>query len=121
LGTKLKKIFLFCCFCTKQKQQQKWRVSLHLSTEEHITHTKRIDKNLLNDIGLEVCYTQPISVETIIVQLCIYTTSQAKAAEQASISVQNKVNLQALPVRAYLDQTVVPILLQGLALLVKER
>ena len=28
---------------------------------------------------------------------------------------------QALPVRAYLDQTVVPVLLQGLAELAKER
>jgi len=30
-------------------------------------------------------------------------------------------NLQALPIRAYLDQTVVPLLLQSLSELVKER
>ena len=30
-------------------------------------------------------------------------------------------NLQALPIRAYLDQTVVPVLLQGLSELAKER
>lgn len=42
-------------------------------------------------------------------------------SEQATVAVQNKINLQALPVRAYLDQTVVPILMQGLAYLVKER
>ena len=30
-------------------------------------------------------------------------------------------NLQALPIRAYLDQTVVPILLDGMSALVKER
>ena len=30
-------------------------------------------------------------------------------------------NLQSLPIRAYLDQTVVPVLLQGLAELAKER
>lgn len=34
---------------------------------------------------------------------------------------KQKVDLQSLPTRAYLDQTVVPILLQGLAVLAKER
>uniref|UniRef100_A0A3Q3MHP3 Protein dpy-30 homolog n=1 Tax=Mastacembelus armatus TaxID=205130 RepID=A0A3Q3MHP3_9TELE len=34
---------------------------------------------------------------------------------------KQKVDLQALPTRAYLDQTVVPILLQGLSMLAKER
>jgi len=32
-----------------------------------------------------------------------------------------KVDLQSLPTRAYLDQTVVPILLQGMSALAKER
>ena len=32
-----------------------------------------------------------------------------------------KINLQALPIRQYLDQTVVPLLLQALSALVKER
>ncbi|XP_041352697.1 protein dpy-30 homolog [Gigantopelta aegis] len=32
-----------------------------------------------------------------------------------------KVDLQSLPTRAYLDQTVVPILLQGMSFLAKER
>lgn len=30
-------------------------------------------------------------------------------------------NLQSLPIRSYLDQTVVPVLLQGLSELAKER
>ncbi|XP_058497615.1 protein dpy-30 homolog isoform X2 [Solea solea] len=34
---------------------------------------------------------------------------------------KQKVDLQALPTRAYLDQTVVPILLQGLSMLAKDR
>ncbi|XP_006846689.1 PREDICTED: protein dpy-30 homolog [Chrysochloris asiatica] len=34
---------------------------------------------------------------------------------------KQKVDLQSLPIHAYLDQTVVPILLQGLAVLAKER
>lgn len=50
--------------------------------------------------------------------ICI---KQQNDAEQAAIAVQNKINFEALPVRSYLDQTVVPLLLQGLAALVKER
>ena len=42
-------------------------------------------------------------------------------AEKAAEDVQQKLQQQALPIRAYLDQTVVPILLQGLSALVKER
>ncbi|KAB0366845.1 hypothetical protein FD754_011001, partial [Muntiacus muntjak] len=38
----------------------------------------------------------------------------------AEKSSKQKVDLQSLPTRAYLDQTVVPILLQGLAVLAKE-
>ncbi|XP_061579661.1 protein dpy-30 homolog [Cololabis saira] len=43
--------------------------------------------------------------------------------EKASVEKlsKQKVDLQALPTRAYLDQTVVPILLQGLSVLAKER
>ena len=46
---------------------------------------------------------------------------EGKAAEKAAMAVQNKIHVQALPIRAYLDQSVVPILLQGLSALVKER
>ena len=68
--------------------------------------------------------------------LCLLaTTNQAPTEEQAiaeaigvSPSTANaaskevpKVDHSALPIRAYLDQTVVPILLQGLSKLVKER
>ncbi|XP_048863475.1 protein dpy-30 homolog isoform X1 [Brienomyrus brachyistius] len=43
--------------------------------------------------------------------------------EKASMDklAKQKVDLQALPTRAYLDQTVVPILLQSLSVLAKER
>lgn len=44
--------------------------------------------------------------------------SEKLGAEKLS---KQKVDLQALPTRAYLDQTVVPILLQGLSVLAKER
>ena len=44
----------------------------------------------------------------------------AEAINQAE-ELQATMNLQALPIRAYLDQTVVPILLDGMSALVKER
>lgn len=44
--------------------------------------------------------------------------NEKASAEKTS---KQKVDLQSLPTRAYLDQTVVPILLQGLAVLAKER
>lgn len=37
------------------------------------------------------------------------------------MAVQQKMNMHSLPIRAYLDQTVVPLLLQGMSALVKER
>ncbi|XP_035678028.1 protein dpy-30 homolog [Branchiostoma floridae] len=45
-------------------------------------------------------------------------TAEKEAAEKP---IKQKVELQSLPTRAYLDQTVVPILLQGLSTLAKER
>ncbi|KAJ3615172.1 hypothetical protein NHX12_018740, partial [Muraenolepis orangiensis] len=48
----------------------------------------------------------------------IVENEKASAAEKSS---KQKVDLQALPTRAYLDQTVVPILLQGLSVLAKDR
>ncbi|XP_015766265.1 PREDICTED: protein dpy-30 homolog [Acropora digitifera] len=44
-----------------------------------------------------------------------------KEKEAAEKPNKPKVELQSLPTRAYLDQTVVPILLQGLSTLSKER
>lgn len=48
-------------------------------------------------------------------------SAEAQAAERAATAVQNKLNVQALPSRSYLEQTVVPILLQGMAALTRER
>lgn len=47
-------------------------------------------------------------------------TVENEKANAEKMSKQ-KVDLQALPTRAYLDQTVVPILLQGLSVLAKDR
>ena len=45
----------------------------------------------------------------------------AAAAEKAALETQNKIDVQALPIRQYLETAVVPILLQGMQALVKER
>jgi len=43
------------------------------------------------------------------------------AEKEAAGKTPKMVELQSVPTRAYLDQTVVPVLLAGLALLAKER
>ncbi|CAN0038222.1 unnamed protein product [Pylaiella littoralis] len=50
------------------------------------------------------------------------TVAEVESAEQkATETLQDRLNVQSLPIRAYLDQTVVPILLDGMSALVKER
>ena len=51
----------------------------------------------------------------------LYIFQKTANAEEALEDAQDKLNLQALPIRAYLDQTVVPLLLDGMSALVKER
>merc|ERR1712179_232943 len=46
---------------------------------------------------------------------------EVKNDKEAAVKTQKAVELQSLPTRAYLDQTVVPILLGGLSTLAKER
>jgi protein dpy-30 len=47
--------------------------------------------------------------------------SPAAAPAKQARQDPNQVNLSALPIRSYLDQTVVPTLLQGLSEMAKER
>ncbi|GLC61486.1 hypothetical protein PLESTB_001761800 [Pleodorina starrii] len=50
------------------------------------------------------------------------TTPEAvKAAEKAAVGVHKKINLAAVPIRQYLEATVVPVLMQGMQALCKER
>jgi len=46
---------------------------------------------------------------------------EAKGQEDQGIVGKGDQDLKTLPVRSYLDQTVVPILLKGMSALVKER
>merc|ERR1719232_2263365 len=48
-------------------------------------------------------------------------TGNVAASAAAMSGMPSQVNLQNLSIRAYLDQTVVPILLDGMSELVKER
>lgn len=47
--------------------------------------------------------------------------NSAAPANTSAAGLSGLLELQTLPVRAYLDATVVPLLLQGLAAIVKER
>lgn len=48
-------------------------------------------------------------------------SSEVAEAFKAAGEAQNAIHVQSLPIRAYLDTTVVPILLDGMSALVKER
>lgn len=50
-----------------------------------------------------------------------YFHSSVEMSDQNAQTIQNRMNLEALPTRAYLDETVVPVLMQGLSALVQER
>jgi protein dpy-30 len=51
----------------------------------------------------------------------VVSIREVREADKDADLMQEKINLGALPIRSYLDQTVVPILLDGMAALVKER
>lgn len=50
-----------------------------------------------------------------------FKTEETHQQENSGFKDQNESGAQNLPIRAYLDQTVVPVLLQGLAELAKAR
>eukprot|EP00740_Mantoniella_antarctica_P023443 CAMPEP_0198687094 /NCGR_PEP_ID=MMETSP1468-20131203/41962_1 /TAXON_ID=1461545 /ORGANISM="Mantoniella sp, Strain CCMP1436" /LENGTH=108 /DNA_ID=CAMNT_0044434337 /DNA_START=55 /DNA_END=381 /DNA_ORIENTATION=- len=52
---------------------------------------------------------------------CFDHPVEAATAEESALAAQSKLDVQALPIRQYLDTAVVPILLQGMQALVKER
>lgn len=48
-------------------------------------------------------------------------TDNIRAAEKATAGISKKLTTHALPIRQYLESTVVPVLMQGLQSLCKER
>ena len=57
-------------------------------------------------------YGQPTSNQNMQAKMSMQSSQGMQTPNSAS-QVQNKMNMQALPIRTYLDQTVVPILLDG--------
>ena len=51
----------------------------------------------------------------------IEVSEMVKEAEAASVNLHSTLNAQSAPVRQYLEASVVPTLMAGLAVLVKER
>lgn len=49
------------------------------------------------------------------------TPESLKTAEKAAAAMPKKINLTAAPIRQYLEATVVPVLMQGMQALCKER
>jgi hypothetical protein len=72
-----------------------------------------------NCLGISTFYDALMCVCLILLQKVI---SCEKDAAMGDITTKkSRVDLQSLPTRQYLDQTVVPILLQALSTLAKER
>ncbi|GAX82775.1 hypothetical protein CEUSTIGMA_g10201.t1 [Chlamydomonas eustigma] len=54
-------------------------------------------------------------------QPVIATAEAVKAAEAAALGVHTRLNIQAAPIRQYLEATVVPTVMKGLQAVCKER
>ncbi|CAM9504043.1 unnamed protein product [Heterosigma akashiwo] len=78
--------------------------------KDESSEKEKVAEDTAKDTAVEAPQTPTIS-----------NPAEAAEGDKAADSMQNKLNLQALPIRAYLDQTVVPILLDGMSALVKER
>ncbi|XP_027034733.1 protein dpy-30 homolog isoform X4 [Tachysurus fulvidraco] len=72
------------------------------------------DTHLLQKIPMQNLMTAPLVLQRIV-------ESEKANADKVPKQKVDMQTLQTLPTRAYLDQTVVPILLQGLSVLAKER
>nr|CCA24508.1 conserved hypothetical protein [Albugo laibachii Nc14] len=83
--------------------------------EKEVENTEEDSKNGAEDIKVESKDQEEVSAQ---VQQEPPTPAVEKMAEEQQ---DDKVDVDALSIRAYLEQTVVPILLQGMSSLVKER
>ena len=83
--------------------------------------TENLKRNLAIDITRGITAKHLSSNKSTHLNHQILLLPQIQDAEKDLEEAQDKVNLQALPIRAYLDQTVVPLLLDGMSALVKER
>uniref|UniRef100_A0A8C9QU58 Protein dpy-30 homolog n=1 Tax=Scleropages formosus TaxID=113540 RepID=A0A8C9QU58_SCLFO len=75
---------------------------------------------LLDHTDVEQGQEGQVPFSNVPLLLCPQRVSEVEKPIMEKLPKQ-KVDLQSLPTRAYLDQTVVPVLLQSLAVLAKER
>ena len=64
---------------------------------------------------------QPAPTQSTTSSAAVQPAAAPSNTAAAAVAADKQKNFQALPIRAYLDQTVVPILLDGMSELVKER
>ena len=72
-------------------------------------------------ITRKVKHDTPLQLTYFSISRIIFIQKLAAGEAEAAKRSKDKAELQAMPTRTYLDQTVVPILLQGLGVLAKER
>ncbi|GIL88255.1 hypothetical protein Vretimale_14133 [Volvox reticuliferus] len=72
-------------------------------------------------MGDEVAMDTGTQPATSLPAVAATTPEAVKAAEKAAVGVHKKINLAAAPIRQYLEATVVPVLMQGMQALCKER
>ena len=65
--------------------------------------------------------SQPAPTQSTTSSAAVQPAAAPSNTAAAAVAADKQKNFQALPIRAYLDQTVVPILLDGMSELVKER
>merc|ERR1712066_44277 len=81
--------------------------------------TKMADESSRPVSNTELSNNETSEVQDIPDNIQKIIMSEKEASEAPS--KRSKVDLQSLPTRAYLDQTVVPILLSGMSVLARER
>lgn len=87
-------------------------------------HRGRLCNLLASDMSSEAAVSeQPESNESAqtVAVPALPNADAVKQAEKAAVNVHKKISNQAAPIRQYLEGTVVPLLMQGLQALCKER
>ena len=89
------------------------------------TPDESVDKSVVNAVASEQMDAQPAAdsgeQQSNEKQVSSVDASKENTSAQQQSTEKTKPDLSTLPTRAYLDQTVVPILLQAMSQLAKER
>mmetsp|Transcript_17544 Transcript_17544/g.26641 ORF Transcript_17544/g.26641 Transcript_17544/m.26641 type:complete len:160 (-) Transcript_17544:64-543(-) len=106
----------------QQLQQQQQQLQ-QLLTQQQRQQTANMNQNPIGaGAGMTIAPQQQVQMQQQPPpQQQPSTTPQSSNQPSAQQQQQQMSNMKSLPIRAYLDQTVVPILLEGMSELVKER